>query len=311
MYDVAIIGAGPAGLTAGLYARRSGYSTIIFEMGVPGGQCSTTDRIDNYPGFPEGIGGSELMMRFYEQVLAYGGEVAFERVEALDLEGDVKRIHLVNSDQVYEARVVILATGAYPQMLRVENEGRFRGKGVSYCATCDGFFFKDKDVCVVGGGDTAVDEALYLANICKSVTLFHRRDALRANKRAQDQILSNDKVHIEWDTVVTSLEGEDRLSKVNTRNVKTNEEKSWDFEGCFVFVGYIPNNKLVPDVIEKDDQGYVIGDEGMATNLPGVYVCGDLRSKRVRQVSTAVGDGGVVMQDVERYLRETAVVDHV
>lgn len=307
MYDIAIIGSGPAGMTAGLYARRAGYSVVLFEMGVPGGQCATTDRIENYPGFPEGIGGSELMMKFFEQLTAYGGEVIFERVENLELDGDVKKIYTTNADAgAYEAKVVILATGAYPRMLRVPNEGKFRGKGVSYCATCDGFFFKDKDVCVVGGGDTAVDEALYLTNMCKSVTIFHRRDELRANKRSQEQALANEKINVEWDTIVTSLDGEDRLKQVHTKNVKTDEEKVWDFEGCFVFVGYIPNNKLVPENVEKDEQGYVLTDEGMATNLPGVYACGDLRSKRVRQVATAVGDGGIVMQDVERYLRETA-----
>lgn len=307
MYDVAIIGAGPAGLTAGLYARRAGLSTIIFEMGVPGGQCATTDRIENYPGFPEGIGGSELMMKFYEQVLAYEGEVVFERVTEMELEGPVKKIVTNKSeDTPYEARSVILANGAHPRMLAVENEGRFRGKGVSYCGTCDGFFFKGKDVCVVGGGDTALDEALYLAKMCKSVTIFHRRDELRGNRRAQEQIFAADNIHVEWDTIVTRLDGEDRLSQVFTKNVKTEEEKVWDFEGCFIFVGYLPNNRGLPESLETDDYGYIITNEKMATNIPGVYACGDLRHKEVRQVSTAVGDGGTVIQDLETYLREEA-----
>lgn len=306
MFDIAIIGSGPAGMTAGIYARRAGYSVAMFEMGVPGGQAATTDFIENFPGFPGGISGSELMMKFYEQATAFGAEMIFERVTDVQVQGDLKIVTTTSAagDRTYEAKVIIFATGAYPRMLRVPNEGKFRGRGVSYCATCDGFFFKDKDVCVVGGGDVAVEEALYLTKMCRSVTLFHRRDALRANKRSQELALANDKLHIEWDTIVTELLGDDKLSQVVTENVKTGESKTWDFPGCFIFVGYDPNNEVVPSTIEGDANNYILTDDNMATNIPGVYAIGDVRSKTVRQIASAVGDAGIVMYDIERYFRE-------
>ncbi|MFR4400893.1 MAG: thioredoxin-disulfide reductase [Peptococcus niger] len=306
MFDIAIIGSGPAGMTAGIYARRAGYSVAMFEMGVPGGQAATTDFIENFPGFPGGISGSELMMKFYEQATAFGAEMIFERVTDVQVQGDLKTVTTTSAagDQTYQAKVIIFATGAYPRMLRVPNEGKFRGRGVSYCATCDGFFFKDKDVCVVGGGDVAVEEALYLTKMCRSVTLFHRRDALRANKRSQELALANDKLHIEWDTIVTELLGDDKLSQVVTENVKTGESKTWDFPGCFIFVGYDPNNEVVPSTIKGDANNYILTDDNMATNIPGVYAIGDVRSKTVRQIASAVGDAGIVMYDIERYFRE-------
>lgn len=306
MFDIAIIGSGPAGMTAGIYARRAGYSVAMFEMGVPGGQAATTDFIENFPGFPGGISGSELMMKFYEQATAFGAEMIFERVTDVQVQGDLKIVTTTSAagDRTYQAKVIIFATGAYPRMLRVPNEGKFRGRGVSYCATCDGFFFKDKDVCVVGGGDVAVEEALYLTKMCRSVTLFHRRDALRANKRSQELALANDKLHIEWDTIVTELLGDDKLSQVVTENVKTGETKTWDFSGCFIFVGYDPNNEVVPSTIKGDANNYILTDDNMATNIPGVYAIGDVRSKTVRQIASAVGDAGIVMYDIERYFRE-------
>ncbi|MFP5527526.1 thioredoxin-disulfide reductase [Peptococcus simiae] len=306
MYDIAIIGSGPAGMTAGIYARRAGYSVAMFEMGVPGGQAATTDFIENFPGFPGGISGSELMMKFYEQATTFGAEMIFERVTDVDVKDRVKKVTTTtaNGPRTYEAKVIILAMGAHPKMLRVPNEGKFRGRGVSYCATCDGFFFKDKDVCVVGGGDVAVEEALYLTKMCHSVTLFHRRDELRANKRSQALAFENEKLHIEWDTVVTELQGDDKLSQVVTKNVKTEEEKTWDFPGCFIFVGYDPNDEVMPAEVACDDHGYALAGEDMATNVPGVYAIGDLRVKDVRQIASAVGDAGVVMYDIERYFRE-------
>ncbi|MFM9413367.1 thioredoxin-disulfide reductase [Peptococcus simiae] len=306
MYDIAIIGSGPAGMTAGIYARRAGYSVAMFEMGVPGGQAATTDFIENFPGFPGGISGSELMMKFYEQATTFGAEMIFERVTDVDVKDQVKKVTTTtaNGPRTYEAKVVILAMGAHPKMLRVPNEGKFRGRGVSYCATCDGFFFKDKDVCVVGGGDVAVEEALYLTKMCNSVTLFHRRDELRANKRSQALAFENEKLHIEWDTVVTEFLGDDKLGQVVTKNVKTEEEKTWDFPGCFIFVGYDPNDDVMPAEVDCDDHGYVLAGEDMATNVPGVYAIGDLRVKNVRQIASAVGDAGVVMHDIERYFRE-------
>lgn len=306
MIDVAIIGAGPAGMTASVYARRAGYSVTVFELGMPGGQASTTDKIENFPGYPEGIAGAELGMKFYEHAQAFGAEFVFEQVVRLEVEGDVKKVVTTTGteEKEYEARAIIIATGAHPRTLGVPNEDTFRGHGVSYCGTCDGFFFRGKDVCVVGGGDVAVEDAIYLTNMCNSVTVFHRRDELRANKRSQEVAFANEKIHFVWDTVVTSLEGDEQLRTVVTKNVKTGEVKEWNFDGCFIFVGYSPNQEVYPEGLKVDERGYVITDENMATNIPGVYAIGDVREKSVRQVTTAVGDGGIVMSDIERYFRE-------
>ena len=305
MHDIAIIGAGPAGLTAALYARRAGYSTIVFEMGVPGGQAATTEVIDNYPGFPNGVGGSELMMKFYEQALSFGAEINFEQVEHLELKGEVKTVKTV-AGKVYEAKVVVLATGAHPRMLGIENEGKLRGRGISYCATCDGFFFKDKDVCIFGGGDTAVDEALYLSKICKSVTVFHRRDELRANKHSQELAFAKDNIRFVWNSLPVAFLGKDKLEVVRTKDKLSGEETEWQFDGAFIFVGYLPNAELFNDVLEVDALGYVMTNDEMATSLEGVYAIGDVRSKKVRQVSTAVGDAGGIIHDIDRYFRERA-----
>ena len=305
MHDIAIIGAGPAGLTAALYARRAGYSTIVFEMGVPGGQAATTEVIDNYPGFPNGVGGSELMMKFYEQALSFGAEIKFEQVEHLELKGEVKTVKTV-AGKVYEAKVVVLATGAHPRMLGIENEGKLRGRGISYCATCDGFFFRDKDICIFGGGDTAVDEALYLSKICKSVTVFHRRDELRANKHSQELAFAKDNIRFVWNSLPVAFLGKDKLEVVRTKDKLSGEETEWQFDGAFIFVGYLPNAELFSDVLEVDALGYVVTNDEMATSLEGVYAIGDVRAKKVRQVSTAVGDAGSLIHDIDRYFRERA-----
>lgn len=306
MIDIAIIGAGPAGMTASVYARRAGYSVTVFELGMPGGQLSTTDKIENFPGYPEGLPGAELGMKFYEHAQAFGAEFVFEQVVRVEADGAVKKVVTNNGteEKEYEARAIIIATGAHPRTLGVPGEDIFRGHGVSYCGTCDGFFFRGKDVCVVGGGDVAVEDAIYLANMCNSVTVFHRRDELRANKRSQDAAFANGKITFVWNTIVTELKGDDQLRSVVTKNVKTDEVKEWTFDGCFIFVGYDPNQDVYPQGLATDERGYVLTDENMATNIPGVYAVGDVRKKNVRQVATAVGDGGIVMSDIERYFRE-------
>lgn len=306
MIDIAIIGAGPAGMTASVYARRAGYSVTVFELGMPGGQLSTTDKIENFPGYPEGLPGAELGMKFYEHAQAFGAEFVFEQVVRVEADDAVKKVVTNNGteEKEYEARAIIIATGAHPRTLGVPGEDTFRGHGVSYCGTCDGFFFRGKDVCVVGGGDVAVEDAIYLANMCNSVTVFHRRDELRANKRSQDAAFANGKITFVWNTIVTELKGDDQLRSVVTKNVKTDEAKEWTFDGCFIFVGYDPNQDVYPQGLATDERGYVLTDENMATNIPGVYAVGDVRKKNVRQVATAVGDGGIVMSDIERYFRE-------
>ncbi len=301
MYEVLIIGAGPAGMTAAIYAARAGYKTAILEHGVPGGQAATTDMIENYPGFPEGISGPELMMKFFEQTQTFGVEMIYEQVQSMDVSGEIKKV--VTDKQTIEAKTVVIASGAKPRTLGVANEGRLRGRGVSYCATCDGFFFRDQPVAVVGGGDTAVEEAMYLTKMCASVTLIHRRDELRANKLAQSRAFANEKLHIMYDTVVDEIVGEDKVTQLKLRNKKTDETSTLDVNGVFIFVGYLPNASFLPAELEVDAQGYIITDEEMATNVPGVFAVGDVRQKKLRQVTTAVGDGGAVMHAIEDYLR--------
>ena len=301
MYEVLIIGAGPAGMTAAIYAARAGYKTAILEHGVPGGQAATTDMIENYPGFPEGISGPELMMKFFEQTQTFGVEMIYEQVQSMDVTGEVKKV--ITDKQTIEAKAVVIASGAKPRTLGVANEGRLRGRGVSYCATCDGFFFRDQPVAVVGGGDTAVEEAMYLTKLCSSVTLIHRRDELRANKLAQSRAFANEKLNIIFDTVVDDIVGDDKVTQLKLRNKKTDETSTLDVNGVFIFVGYLPNASFLPAELEVNEQGYIITDEEMATNVPGVFAIGDVRQKKLRQVTTAVGDGGAVMHGIEEYFR--------
>ena len=301
MYEVLVIGAGPAGMTAAIYAARAGYKTAILEHGVPGGQAATTDMIENYPGFPEGISGPELMMKFFEQTQTFGVEMIYEQVQSMDVTGDIKKV--ITDKQTIEAKAVVIASGAKPRTLGVANEGRLRGRGVSYCATCDGFFFRAQPVAVVGGGDTAVEEAMYLTKMCSSGTLIHRRDELRANKLAQSRAFANEKLTIIYDTVVDDIVGEDKVTQLKLRNKKTDETSTLDVNGVFIFVGYLPNASFLPAELEVNEQGYIITDEEMATNVPGVFAVGDVRQKKLRQVTTAVGDGGAVMHGIEEYFR--------
>ncbi|MDK2822791.1 MAG: thioredoxin reductase [Clostridia bacterium] len=298
MLDVVIIGGGPAGMTAGIYAARAGFKTMILETGAPGGQASTTETIENYPGFPGGISGPELMMKFYEQTINFGVEMEFAHVESLELTGPVKKVKA--GDNIYETRSVIIASGARPRVLGVQGEAKFRGKGVSYCATCDGFFFKDKEVAVIGGGDTAVEEALYLTKICSKVYLIHRRDKLRATQILQDRAMKNEKIEFIWDTVVDEITGDDKLNGLSLHNVKTQKKFKLNIDGVFIFVGYIPNSDYLPREVEIDERGYVITDVELRTNVAGVYAIGDVRQKNLRQVATAVGDGALAITTLER-----------
>ncbi len=302
MFDVIIVGAGPAGLTSGIYAARAGYKTLILEAGVLGGQAGTTETIENYPGFPQGVSGSELMIKFYEQAVNFGVQVEYKHVSSLELEGKVKKV--ITDDEVYEAKAVIIASGARPRLLGVPGEDKFRGKGVSYCATCDGFFFKDQDVAVVGGGDTAIEEAMYLAKICRQVTVIHRRDRLRATRILQERAFQNEKIQFVWDSVVEEILGKEKAEELVLRNVITQEQKKLKVNGVFIFVGYIPNTDFLPESLQKDEQGYVLTDEELKTNLPGVFAVGDVRQKRLRQVATAVGDGASVIVPLEKYLED-------
>lgn len=302
MYDVIVIGGGPGGMTAGMYAARAGHKTMILEAGAPGGQASTTETIENYPGFPGGISGPELMMKFYEQTVSFGVEMDFQYVTGLELEGKVKKV--IAGEKVYETKAVIIASGARPKVLGVPGEGEYRGKGVSYCATCDGFFFKDKEVAVIGGGDTAVEEALYLSKICSKVYIIHRRDKLRATQILQKRAMENAKIDFIWNSVVDQIDGDDKITGLTLHNVNTQEKQELNIAGVFIFVGYIPNSDFLPRGLTMDEKGYLLTNDALETNIPGVFAIGDVRQKRLRQVATAVGDGAQVITALDSFLAE-------
>lgn len=305
IYDVIIIGSGPAGMTAGIYTKRSGYSVLIFDNGTPGGQAATTHAIENYPGFTEPVSGPELMSRFFEQMMNFGVEMKGKRIDRIDVSGKIKKVFADGEE--YQCHALILASGATPGMLGAKGEGKYRGRGVSYCATCDGFFFKDKEVVVVGGGNSALQEALFLGKICKKVTLVHRRDTFRGAKVIQDRIHLKDNIVMEMDHVVEEIIGdENKVTEVLLKNVKSGETKAIAASGVFIFVGYIPKSDYLSDEngIEKNSYGYIITDENLMTSIPGVFAVGDVREKILRQVATAVGDGAAINPGVEHYLTE-------
>lgn len=298
MYDVIILGAGPAGLTAGIYAARGGLKTVIVESKAVGGQAALTAEIENYPGF-KNISGFELTSLMQSQCENLGVEFVYDIPSELDLQSDVKTVKTAYSGTL-EGKTVIIATGALPRTLGVERESAFIGGGVSYCATCDGAFFKGKPVAVVGGGNTAVEDALYLKNFASEVYLIHRRDALRASAVLSDKIKSSD-VKILWDSVVTELVGDNKLQAILVKNVKTGESERVDCNGLFVAVGQKPASEGLAGV-ELDPNGYVITDDAMRTNLQGVFAAGDIRKKTLRQVVTATADGAIAAESAIAYL---------
>ncbi|MDN5346987.1 MAG: thioredoxin reductase [Clostridia bacterium] len=305
LYDVIIVGGGPAGLTAALYTARGGLKTLVLEMGLPGGQAALTDKIENYPGFPEGIGGPELMQNFADQARRFGAEIKMERVERVALKEQVKVITTSQGD--YRCRAVILAPGARPKPLGVPGEEAFRGRGVSYCATCDGAFFRDKKIAVVGGGDSAVEEALFLTRFGREVAIIHRRDQLRAIKVLQDRARDNPKISFRWNTVVTEICGEQKVEKLKLKDVKTGETREENFDGVFIFIGLEPNTDFLSGEVTLDPAGYIVTNPSLGTSAAGVFAAGDARVKELRQVSTAVGDGALAAMGVERYLAELEV----
>ncbi|VBB42737.1 Thioredoxin reductase [uncultured Desulfatiglans sp.] len=302
MYDLIIIGGGPAGLTAGLYAARARLNTILLEKFAPGGQILTTDWVENYPGFPDGISGFELIDRMKNQAEKFGLSIESQEVIRLDLDGETKIVHTDKGK--LETVGIVLATGAFPQKLGVEGEGLLTGKGVSYCATCDGPFYRDQEVAVIGGGDTAVEEALFLTRFASKVHLIHRRDKLRATQLLQERAMASEKIHIIWDTVCARITGATGVEGLDLRNVKTGEISFLPVQGAFIFIGYSPNNQLVDGLLKTDDYGFVVTDENMQTSVPGVFAGGDIRSKQLRQVSTAVGEGAAATFAAEKYIED-------
>jgi thioredoxin reductase (NADPH) len=300
MEDLIIIGAGPGGLTAGLYAARARLKTLMLEKLSPGGQVLLTDWVENYPGFPEGISGFELVDRMRQQAERFGLVIENQEVSRLELSPNKKVV--VTDKQSLETKALILTSGATPRKLGIEGEERLTGKGVSYCATCDGPFYRDQEVALIGGGDTAVEEALFLTRFVTRVHLIHRRDELRATKLLRERVMAQEKINIIWDTVATRVLGDTEVKGVELKNVKTGDTSQLSVQGVFVFVGYIPNNELVKGQLDLDTLGFVVTDNDMQTSVPGVFAAGDIRSKILRQVATAVGDGATAVFAVERYL---------
>ena len=308
IYDVVILGAGPAGLAAGLYAGRSCLKTLIIEKGQDGGQIAITDEIENYPGqIVEGESGPSLIARMSEQAKKFGAERVSDVIKSVELEGEVKK--LVGAKGEYYGKCVILATGAFPRPIGCKNEGKFVGKGISFCATCDANFFEDFEVFVVGGGDSAVEEAMYLTKFARKVSIIHRRDELRAAKSIQEKAFKNPKMNFIWDTVVEEVDGDELLNKMVLKNVKTGELTTYEADeedglfGLFGFIGMIPNSGLFEGIIDME-RGYIKTDDNMHTNIEGVYAAGDIRVKSLRQVVTAAADGAIAAMQAEKYLAE-------
>jgi thioredoxin reductase (NADPH) len=303
MYDVVIVGGGPAGLTAGLYTARGKLRSLLLEQGLTGGLVTTTEWIENYPGFDEGILGAELAQKMERQATRFGLEISSGSVANISINEKIKEVNL-DSGQKYEARSVILATGAHPRNLKVEGEDEFRGKGVSYCATCDGAFFKGERIAVVGGGDSAIQEAIFLTKFAEKVYIIHRRDKLRSEKILQERAFSNSIIEIIWDSVVEKIAGDTGVNALHVRNVKTDEKSSIDVQGVFIYIGYNPNTEFLAGLANLDEDNYLITDENMATSAPGVFAAGDVRSMSIKQIATAVGDGATAAIAAEKYIEE-------
>ncbi len=303
IYDVAIIGGGPAGYSAGLYASRGKLDTVIIEKGKWGGQAATTEELENYPGSVEHPTGPKLMERMKSQAEAFGTEFMVGEAIGLELDDQVKKVKLKEGE--IKARAIIIATGTEHVSLGVPGEEALRGKGVSYCATCDADFFTELEIAVIGGGNTAVEEAIYLTKFADKVTLIHRRDEFRASKTAVDKAKENEKINIIWDTVVEEIYGDGIVEGLKLKNLKTEEVTDFPTDGVFLFVGTKPISGFAKGLIEMNDRGYIITDENMKTSAEGVFAAGDIRVKLLRQVITAAADGAIAAIGAEKYIEET------
>jgi len=299
---VMVLGAGPAGLTAAIYAGRAELNPLVLTGKAPGGQAALTHLIENYPGFPEGIVGAELTRLMQQQAERFGARIVMEEAIQVDLSSRPFRIRTHSEE--YLTQTLVIATGVSPRRLGVPGEEEFIGRGVSFCATCDGFFFKGKEVAVIGGGNSALDEGLFLTRFARRVYIVHRRDRLRADPVLQRRARANEKISFILDTVVTRVLGEKGVTGLALRNVKTGEESTLPVDGVFIYVGNVPNTQLFQGQLELDERGYIVTDRRMHTSVPGVFACGDVQERALPQVATAVGSGAIAAMEAEKYLAE-------
>ncbi len=306
IYDTIIVGGGPAGLTAGLYLSRSRVDVLLFEKGLPGGQANLTEMIENYPGFPEGIPGPELMQLFEKQARSFGLEIKNEAVLEIAPEKKSRenKFQVKTDSELYVCKSVIIASGAQASQLGVPGENKFRGRGVSYCGTCDGAFFREKEIVVVGGGDTAIEETLYLTRFAARVHVIHRRDQLRATRILQERAFANPKIHFIWNSIVTEIRGAEKVEEVRLKDVNSKQENLFACQGVFIFTGYKPTYPSLElfqgQLVNKE--GYILTDDSMMTSAKGVFACGDVRAKVLRQIVTACGEGASASYSTEKYL---------
>lgn len=302
MENVVIIGGGTAGLSAAIYTARAQLNPVVLKGDQPGGQITLTDSLDNYPGFPDGITGFGLFQALEQQAVRFGASVVSDAVVRVDFNGHPFK--LTARETEYEARTVIIATGSDPRKLQVPGEREYVSKGVSYCATCDGFFYRDKEVVVVGGGDSALDEALFLTRFASKVTIIHRRDRLRANPYLQEKATENKKIQFIWDTVVEAVLGDDKVRAVRLKNLKTEKLQEFPTDGVFVFIGHIPNTSMFEGIIDMDDRKVIITDKRQQTNIRGVYAAGDVQDPIYRQAIISAGTGAIAAMEAEKFIAE-------
>jgi len=304
MYDVIIAGAGPAGMTAAVYASRANLNTLMLERGMPGGQMTDTEDIENFPGF-ESILGQDLSTKMFEHAKKFGAEYAYGEVKEIVDHGDYKTV--VAGNKQYDTKTVIITTGAQYKKLGIPGEEELTGKGVSYCAVCDGAFFKERELVVIGGGDSAVEEGIYLTRFASKVTIIHRRDELRAQKIIQDRAFKNEKIEFVWDTVVDEINEENgKVNSLSIRSVKTDEKATFETDGVFVYIGMDPLSEPFKSLNVVDEEGYIPTNENMETSVPGVFAAGDIRVKDLRQIVTATGDGSIAAEMAIKYIEENS-----
>lgn len=310
IFDAIIIGGGPAGLTAGIYLSRARMNTLLLEKLSPGGQAILTEIIENYPGFPNGISGPELMQNMEKQAVKFGVQIKYGQV--IEVKNDEKsKVKIVKTeDQEYRTLSIIIASGAEARKLNIPGEEKFTGRGVSYCGTCDAPFFKDKKIVLVGGGDTAIEEALYLSKFAREITIIHRRDRLRATKILQERIFSNQVINFSWNSIPLRIEGTNKVEGIFLKDTKTKQGKEIICDGVFIFVGYLPETNFLKNIIQLEDKGYIHTDDNMMSSVEGIYACGDVRSKILRQVITACGEGATAAFAAQRYVEDLKGVSY-